>query len=409
MTNRSDFNQNFKRVLLWGIVFIFFAFPISNSAANTLMAATLLLWMATGGWDERFKIIKSNPGVWLAAGLYMWMIIGIIYSPADLSDILDHLRKYLKLIFMVVVITMLSDGKWGRRSWLAFSLALTITLASTYLSIWFQFPWSQSDKLGWGNDHTVFKDYISQGILVSFFTAICLSQFIKEKSKLKYIYLLLAVLSIFSISHLSSGRSGYLALLATLTAFTFYSLKGWRRWLSFLLIIISVIGIYSTSNLMQERVERAINEAQKHNINDFSSIGQRLYFAQKTVQLIKEKPLLGWGTGAYHDQFCRIADSEKWCRHGKFHPHNQFLFIWMEHGLVGLSLFAGLILIPIWTTRHAPAHIRGLAAAYSGIFVVISMTHGSLWLSTESHFHTLMGALILAGYKPKPKKNSSVP
>jgi len=47
-----------------------------------------------------------------------------------------------------------------------------------------------------------------------------------------------------------------------------------------------------------------------------------------------------------------------------------------------------------------------LAAAYTGIFVVISMTHGSLWLSTESHFHTLMGALLFAGY-PKKKQRET--
>jgi O-antigen ligase len=135
-------------------------------------------------------------------------------------------------------------------------------------------------------------------------------------------------------------------------------------------------------------------------LENYSSFGQRAYFAKKTSELIQEKPLLGWGTGAYHQEFCRVADNAQWCHFGKVHPHNQFLFIWVEHGVVGLALLLGLIFSPMWMTRNAPPHIRGLAAAYTGIFVVISMTHGSLWLSTESHFHTLMGALIFAGYKP---------
>jgi len=54
-------------------------------------------------------------------------------------------------------------------------------------------------------------------------------------------------------------------------------------------------------------------------------------------------------------------------------------------------------------TRDSPAHERGLAAAFTGIFVVTSLTHGSLWLSTESHFSTLMAALIFAAHGNRRK------
>ena len=64
-------------------------------------------------------------------------------------------------------------------------------------------------------------------------------------------------------------------------------------------------------------------------------------------------------------------------------------------------MLPGLIFCPMWVTQHALPYVGGLAVAYTGFFVVNSMTHSSLWLSTENHSHTLMGALLFAGYQKK--------
>jgi len=399
-------NQTAHTGLLYVLLLVFFTFPISNALANVAMLLALMLWVSSGQWEQKWHRIKTNPGLWFALGLYAWMWVGIIYTDASSAEIGEHLRKYLKLGLMAVVVTTLADDTWRRRAWTAYGVAMVFTLASAYTNIFVQLPWSNINPQSWGTDKTVFKDHIAQGILVSMMLAIAMANIFKQPrtwNRTTGFWMLIAALCVLSITHLSTGRSAYLTLVAVLAGYVFWSNTGLKRWLGLMLISAAVGGLYSTSSLMQQRVGLAVQEFKNHNLEDFSSMGQRVYFANKSLELIAEKPLLGWGTGAYHQQFCRVADNEKWCLHGKVHPHNQFLFVWVEHGVVGLALLLGMILVPMWMTRNAPAHVRGLAAAYSGIFVVISMTHGSLWLSTESHFHTLMGALIFAGYKPKPK------
>jgi O-antigen ligase len=388
--------------LLASVMLVYLTFPTWASVANVGLLLMLLFWLCSGQWHAKRQRIAENPGLWFALGLYAWMWIGIAYTDASAGEIGDHLRKYLKLALMAVVVCALSEGIWRRRAWTAYAVAMAFTLLSTYANIWLQLPWSISQNQGWNTDHTVFKDYIAQGILMSMFIAMGLANIVKPStSKLhKVAWGLVVVLGILSITHLSAGRSAYLAMAAALLGFVFWAAQGLRRWVGLALLVLVLAAIFSTSSVMQSRVAQAINEAQSHSLEDYSSIGQRMYFAKKTSELIREKPLIGWGTGAYHQEFCRVADNAQWCHFGKVHPHNQFLFIWVEHGVVGLALLLGLIFSPMWMTRNAPPHIRGLAAAYTGIFVVISMTHGSLWLSTESHFHTLMGALIFAGYKP---------
>jgi O-antigen ligase len=378
------------------------AFPLSNALANLSMLLACLLWLVAGRYTERWEVIRHNVGLWAALGLYAWMWVGISYTTASSDDIQQHLVKYFKLAFMVVVVTGLQDVKWQRRAWLAFGASMGFVLLSTYLNIWLQLPWSRTQNQGWNVDHTVVKDYISQGIQMSLFVALMLGSLIrKHQSRARQLlWLILAVAAAVSITHLSAGRTGYLALGASLAGFAFWASSRWTwRIGSLLLLVVGAVGVYAVSPQMQDRISQTLHEATHRSLEDFSSAGQRLYFAEKSLQLIQERPVMGWGTGAYHEQYCRIADTEEWCRLGSVHPHNQFLFIAVDHGMVGLLLMVLFAFAPIWLTRNGTPEQRGIAAAFTGIFVITSLTHGSLWLSTESHFSTLMAALILAMHR----------
>jgi O-antigen ligase len=88
-----------------------------------------------------------------------------------------------------------------------------------------------------------------------------------------------------------------------------------------------------------------------------------------------------------------------WCERGRRHPHNLFLFFWVEHGIVGVLLLIAFGIMPLVTTWKSRPEIRGLAGAFSGIYFVTGMLHGSLWLSTESHFMIFIGSLLFAEHK----------
>lgn len=389
-------------------VALYFLFPISVAGANVSMLVVLVAGLLAGQYRQRWEAVRGNPVVWASLGLYAWMVIGIAYSPAPWSDVAQHLGKYFKLVFLVLVMSLLMDVKWRRRCWGAFTAAMLLTLASTYANIWVDLPWSRTHNQGWGVDHTVFKDYISQGIMMSMLVLIALSQTLNSMRTMRWRLAWggVALLTALSITHLSYGRTGYLALAAALGAFALFAMKGRRRWLALAGVgLAAVIVVYSSEGL-RNRVALAVQEARSSHQEDLTSIGQRLYFAEKTWNLIQEKPVLGWGTGAYHGQFCRVATTPAWCDAGKFHPHNQLLFIWVENGLIGLGLLLLLILLPIFSVRDAAGSTSVLVAGFSGVFLVDSVTHASLWLSTESHFYTLMLALVGLVVYAHPRKVS---
>ena len=377
-------------------VALYFLFPISVAGANVSMLVVLVAGLLAGQYHQRWEAVRGNPIVWASLGLYAWMIIGIAYSPAPWPDVAQHLGKYFKLVFLVLVMSLLMDAKWRRRCWGAFTAAMLFTLVSTYANIWIELPWSRTHNQGWGVDHTVFKDYISQGIMMSMLVLIALSQTLNSKltRQWRLAWGGVALFAALSITHLSYGRTGYVALAAALGAFALFAIKGRSRWLVLAGVGLAAVVVVYSSEGLRNRVALAVQEARSSHQEDLTSIGQRLYFAEKTWNLIQEKPVLGWGTGAYHEQFCRVATTPVWCDAGKFHPHNQLLFIWVEHGLIGLGLLLLLILLPLFSVRGAAGSTAVLAAGFSGVFLVDSVTHASLWLSTESHFYALLLALV---------------
>ena len=82
-------------------------------------------------------------------------------------------KRYSKFLLVPVLIAVLHDDVWRRRAWVAFLVAMVITLASTYANIWWDLPWSKTDNDGWGKDHSVFANHIAQGLAMSFFVAVC--------------------------------------------------------------------------------------------------------------------------------------------------------------------------------------------------------------------------------------------
>ena len=88
--------------------------------------------------------------------------------------------------------------------------------------------------------------------------------------------------------------------------------------------------------------------------------------------------------------------AEGWCAFGRWHPHNQYLFLWMENGLPGLIAFLVLVGAPVWAARRAQPHQRRLLLSFAVILAVNSLINASLWSSRESHFFVMLLIVLCA-------------
>lgn len=395
------------------LVGIFFCFPISLAATNILMALMLIAWLLAGQFKTRWQSVQNNPITLPALMLYGLVILGTTYSPASGTEMLQHLNKYSKFLFILLAISLLQEDTWRQRCWRAFGYAMLFTLGSVYANIWFDLPWSVTHNQGWGVDHTVFKDYIAQGIMMSLFVLLCIHRCLQATwLKRQLIWGAVALLAIVSITHLSAGRTAYLALFLSLFVYGISRITSTKKWLVMALAGVMAVALISSSATLSQRVESVVTETQlfMSGTKDGStqhmktSTGARLAMWQLAVEHIQQHPIIGEGTGSYRHIAKQTFTDPELCNIVCVHPHNQFLFFGVEYGLLGIAAYLFYFYRPYRFASGLATPQKALLVGFLGIFFVDSMVHGAMWLAVESHFFTFVMALFMA-VSPSPTTN----
>ena len=390
------------------LVLAFFAVPISVALANLSLALTLLLWIsAMGHQAARTDLGQAmrNPLVMPALMLFAWIVIAMAWSPADRGAMGGFIQKYLKFALVPVMLALLQDATVRRRSWNAFSLAMLLTLCVTWLNVWFDFPFTRTQNQGFGTDHTVIKDYISQGIMMSFFAAMCAHLALKMRpEKWSWAWWICWALASISILFLSLGRTGYVAwALSTTLFFTTLALaRSPRMAIAALTGVVTLLGaVFLASPAIQERGALALKEATTSDNSPATSVGARVQMARFVLDRAPDALLVGHGTASYPVHAADHFQDPAYCAVVCPHPHNQFSFFLFEQGAIGLGLFLWFIATLVRTSWQQDPKRRALGLALVGVMCAACMTHSSLWLSTESHFLILISVLAMASMQAR--------
>ena len=391
-----------RQAAQWSLVAMFFAFPMSVALANVTMALAVLLWLLSMrliDWKPFFVQAWRNPVAKPAVLLAILVVVATIWSPATGPEIVGYFKKYSKFLILPVFMALLVQGEVRRRCWQAFAAAMLITLVSTWLNVWIDLPWSQTRNQGFGVDHTVFKDHIAQGIMMSLFVCLTAMWAIKaERRGQALLWWFVCAMSAASILVLSQGRTGYLGVFFAALAFALSALGGRIKAALGTVTVAAmlVVVVYGVSPQFQERTNLALREAHSSSLNAVTSIGARIETWRFMTSSSTKMTLLGAGTGSYPVFARSYFKDPAFCAVVCPHPHNQFLLFYFELGLLGLALFLWYIFAIARQALEVTSVHRGLMLGFVAIMVVSSMTHSSFWLSTESHYLVLMTALMMA-------------
>lgn len=388
------FDRAAKALLVAGIFFV----PISTALTNIFGSLMLLAWLLAGGFRNRYQSIQGNWLAFSAAGLFVLFCIGSAYSTSNSGDILFQLRKYAKLLIIIPAITLLQDKDMRDRALTAFSVAMLITLALSLISVVWPLPFVKGTAGGSTGNHFVFRDHIAQNLVMSFFTLIMMVKGYHEKVLYKRIvFFSIGILSTFDILFFVLGRTGYVSLALNFLVFFFICLSNLReRMITALAALIIVFLTISFSDSFVGRIHKAAEELESHTTSANSSVGQRVEFIRKTFDLMREKPLLGYGTGSHQKEYCRVGQTPEWCAGHGLHPHNQFLSFGLQFGAIGILAYLIFIGACIRQSMYQSVEFRILGMGMAATLIVDSFFHAPLFLVAEAAFFILLLPLFLA-------------
>ena len=390
-------------------VLIGLAVPISTALDNFLLAVVLLglLFNAPAVWQ-----IAANHPVARAA----WLLFGVLtfavaYGATPIGEALGVLGKYIDLAFVPLFMLMFAQAKtraWAERAYIG---AMGLTLFLSYL-VGFKLLAVQAwmSGISSADNPVIFHSHITQNNMMAYAAFLVLLKCrdaLTARSRL--VWLAFAALAIVNVLFMVQGRTGYIILLLLLCWFAWISLGryfrqrgkiwGWKQGAMVLLASVFLVSsAYFVSPRLHERVSLVgaeIQAWQPNRENQGSSTGTRLNFYYNAIQIVAKHPLLGVGTGGFEAAFTGQIKGTNLLTTPN--PHNEFLLISAQTGLIGLALMVYLFATlwraaPRLDTAYGQDAARGLVLAY----LVNCALNSALHDHADGLFFAWMTALLFS-------------
>ncbi len=331
--NVSDKFQKYGIYALYLTCFICFFSSALTAVFSILM---VVCWLASGRFKNMPLIIKENFIALLGIVFCVLLLIGILYSPAPLEVSLDFFKKYRVLLYIPIVLSLTKgQPNMARNIVNALLLGYLFGLFNDYLVGFDLIPMNKLALRRYGG-----------GFLV-IFAYLVLQRAMLEKER-RFLWGGFFLVISYHIFFILNTRTGWLVFIALTVLFSvqYFSIK---KQLIFLFVsVFLLLGVFYTSHSVRSRVGETIQNLQNYDVekqNSRTSVGLRLDWYQNSVELIKEKPVFGYGTGAFGIAQKLLVEGTS--TEPATDPHNEFLLTTVQLGFVGLFVLLSLFVDPI--------------------------------------------------------------
>ncbi|MDO9106840.1 MAG: O-antigen ligase family protein [Methylovulum sp.] len=392
-----DFKQQvpkFQAMLLEYSSFIIVPFIIciyfSTALSSILSVLVIVLWLCSGQFMVLPATLKKYPVAAWSMLLYVYFICASAYGTASKAEVIYTLTKYIEFFFIPLLVVFFTMEPQRNRAWKAIIAASVITLLGSYLMYFGLLgDIKQLDPS--------FKSRITHSILIAFFAFFCLHNIYAGKTY-RLAYSLLFIGSAYNIFFIVSGRTGQLIFIALILLFALQKLDRKKLALTVVLLSIFLVGFACFSDKAGRLYEGIANtEAYFQPIPEQtdSSMGLRYTFWRNSLKLIAEKPWFGQGTGGFIGAYQRVAENTPPTKN----PHNEFLRITVELGLVGLLVYSGFLFSQFYYAYRLPDNEKYLAQGVLITLLITSLFNSPFLDHTEGHWFAVLITLCCGPLK----------
>ena len=364
--------------------------PLSNSGTSIFGLLLLLLWIVSGQILKIPKQIKANPITLIALVLFALLIARIPYSPAATIDAIGVVKKYRELLLIAALIPFLIDQRSRRWTENGFWFGLVVLLG---ISLAMGLGHLESLRFHNQPDPSPISR-IPHNTFMAFGTFWAAHK-IMDLPKQRVFWAIALVLATFNIFFMVGGRTGQLLFLCLTLLFFYQRLSLKKMAAGILVLALLLAGAYLFSDTFSGRINEISSNIQTYQEGDSrTGVGYRLEFMKNSLRLWSQAPLIGHGTGSFPLEYALLANQLG--VPATVNPHNEYLLIAVQTGIIGSGLFLGLLLMQLYYSRRLPAPWDKLAQGLAVTMGVGCLLNSFLLDSLEGHFFALLTALCFA-------------
>jgi O-antigen ligase len=379
---------NLNKTYQYLLISLGFFLPLTVSLANLIIVIIVLLWLFSGDYKEKYKQIINSKLMIASLMFYFIHVMGMFWTE-DLDWGFSTLHKMWYFLLLWPVLFTIVNKDYTKYYIYAFLLAMALSEIVSYL-IWFEAIPPFKNALTSSNP-TPFMSHISFNPFLAFTIYVVIHEVLFNKKLNK---LMLGLYSFFSVAlifnmFITGGRAGQVVffVMIIILILQYFQKQKLKAIIATIILLPAIfITAYHTSPIFNQRANLAFQELVKYDKNRVainqsvvSSVGARILFANNSWAVIKENSLLGVGTGDFPTEYLRINVINSPTSPSVTNPHNMYLLVLVQSGIVGLLSMLSIFYYQIKLSfKESNRFFCDLGFALPLLFLVIMLSDSYL-------------------------------
>ena len=355
---KLDFYNINERICGYALCFSFFFILISTAVLNTGILLAVLTGCIILAKDRKYfeVFIKNKINLSLILLIIMFFISSL-YTIASFDEVISSLKKYIKFLYIPICYYILQIDWIRNKAINYFIVGCSIILIMSYLRYYSVIQPISLAKLAnfLGSEYqdkggvTIFQHSIIHGVVLSFYFIIT---YLKAKNENNKLYYILSFVSFYNILFMNVSRTSYIIITIILIfiIYSYFKRKNYKQNL-IIFIFLSIGLIVGNTSTINERFNNAAHDLSLIKDNTFdTSLGLRYIWTENGIENMTIKPIFGYGVGSYKETvetyYAKNNLDLKYCCVTQ-NPHNEFISISTQTGLLGLCFFLWFIYLLI--------------------------------------------------------------
>ena len=341
---------------------------------------------------ELFKTICDIRSI-LVLVFLAWILIGMTHGLADFGSRWSELVSWRKLLLVPIILTVFKDQK---DCWQALNVFLYTGIV--YAILFFLVSIFTDLVYVFGERERLIENHATQSVWFSVCILILVSKILVNKGVTALNIVHTGLILVFFYCIISSvGRSGYLFLLVSTVTFALACASSTKWRLLSVSALVLFIGLaLVTGSHSHERISAGIENFKNATTSENNtSLGIRRVMWTNTIKIISQYPLMGTGSGSFADAYAEtVKDQTGWRAQNTDDPHQQYLHIWAEHGIIGLFIF--LLLISAMASASKNRILLALSLSLLAGTALNSLFNGHFSAFVEGRLFWILSSAIAA-------------
>lgn len=405
---KTSYQKNFNKAAFFCAVSFMVFIPSSTALMNIFIFLTLIFSILAGDFKRSILLVWQNPVSRAALILFAVLSLSLTWSIVDeIDEALGVLKKYNELWYIALLLPLFNSDIRRSIGINAYLISMATVLIGVYL-MYFEIilPIKYTVK-GHEQHFTInggFASHVITNILMAFAMYISAHKSFLTKSFWKIPYIIFFSFSFYYVLFISTGTSGQILALALL--FLLIIQYTGIRGLLFTPLLFMAIGgysLFSESNSMRFTIDKL--QVRYHHLVSTDTAGNttRPRIFVNALKLIQYKPYLGTGIGGYEKSFkTNQPEFYKVATTARKNPHNEFLMIAAQTGVIGLFFLLYLFYKQASSTGRVQGQEYKYIAQGLVILIIIGCMGNSMILdSREGHFWAFFSALLFSNLEYK--------